>query len=188
MVVDRDSANWRLFGGGGLLVGGLLWLIGAGVSFAGYGAVSTWVQVIGVLVVGVALFLVAFGQTGSNGAVGASVSGKAALVGFGIGWLVVGLLWALAAGGVAGPAVLRYVAVVLVVVAGILSAVAVYRRGVARGAARWILALPVAWGIVWAVQELGWASFLAAAVVSAVLGALYAVTGLLYLLNSRSVG
>jgi|GEM_PF-1719905 len=188
MVVDRDSANWRLFGGGGLLVGGLLLLIGAAVYFTGYGPVSTWVQVIGVLVIGVALFLVAFGQTGSNGAVGADVFGKAALVAFGIGWLVAGLLWALAAAGVAGPLALDYIAVALVVVAGILSAVAIYRRGVARGAARWALALPVAWGIVWAIHQLGWVSFLGSAVISVVLGALYAVTGLLYLLNSRTIG
>lgn len=25
--IDKDTANWRLFGGGGLLVGGLLWTI-----------------------------------------------------------------------------------------------------------------------------------------------------------------
>jgi hypothetical protein len=188
MVVDRESANWRLFGGGGLLVGGLLWLIGAAVYFSGLASLATWIQVIGVLVVGVGLFLVAFGQTGSNGAVGAGVFGKAALVAFGIGWLIVGLLRALAAAGVAAPVALGTIAVVLVVVGGIHSAVAIYRRGVARGAARWILALPVAWGIVWALHQLGWAAFLADAVISIVLGALYAVAGLLYLLNSRSIG
>lgn len=188
MVVDKDSANWRLFGGGGLLVGGLLWLIGAAVSLTSLTSVATWVQVIGVLLVGIALFLVAFGQTGSNGAVGASVFGKAVLVAFGLGWIVVGLLWALAAGGVAGPVVLSYIAVALVVVAGILSAIAIYQRGVAKGAARWIIALPVVWGIVWAIHELGWVAFLGAAVISIVLGALYAVTGLLYVLNSRTIG
>ena len=60
VTVDRDSANWRLFGGGGLAIGGLLWLIAVIVTAVQAGPISSWLWIIGVTVVGVALFFVAF--------------------------------------------------------------------------------------------------------------------------------
>lgn len=185
MVVDKDSANWRLFGGGGLLLGGLLWVVGVILEAAGVAAVSGWIVIVALFVLGIALFLVAFGETGSNGAVGASVFGKVVLVAFGLGWILFGLISLLGAIGVSAPTVLGTIAAVLVVVGGILSTFAIYQRGVARGIAKWIIALPVAWGILWIIHVLGWVSFLGAAVLAGVLGALYAVTGVLYLLNRR---
>src|SRR5688572_16009871 len=66
--VTERSANWRLFGGGGLLVGGLLLLLAALLPLAGTpAAVTFWLGVVGILLVGIALFFVAFGETGSNG-------------------------------------------------------------------------------------------------------------------------
>ncbi|CAN5609194.1 hypothetical protein BH10ACT7_BH10ACT7_26530 [soil metagenome] len=187
-TVDKDSANWRLFGGGGLLVGGLLWLIAVIVGIAAPGnVVATWISIIGVLLVGVALFLVAFGETGSNGAVGASLFGKLVLVAFGLGWVVFGLVWLLAAVGVAAPSVVGLIAGVLVVVGGILSTFAIWQRHVARGAARWIIAVPVILGILFVISALGWVvitGWWLPALVS--LG--FLVTGLLYLLNRKDIG
>jgi hypothetical protein len=186
-TVDKDSANWRLFGGGGLLVGGLLWLIAELVNLAGAASVGTWIGIVGVLLVGVALFLVAFGETGSNGAVGASVFGKIALVVFGVGWVLYGLVWLLAAIGVAAPDVLKTIAGVLVVLGGLFSAFIIYQRNVARGAARWVLFAPVLWGVLFVIAALGWVS-LTGWWLGAILGLLFAITGLLYLLNRKDVG
>jgi hypothetical protein len=185
MAVDSRSANWRLFGGGGLVLGGLLWFLGVVLTAIGAGPMGAWLSIVGVLVVGVALFLVAFGQTGSNGAVGASVFGKVALVAFGIGWILFDFIALLATLTIAGPDVLLYVAVALVIGGGVLAAIAIFRRGVARGIARWVIAVPVAWGVVWAIHALGWVSLIDPAILAGVLAALYAVTGLLYLLNRK---
>ena len=54
-TVSKDSANWRLFGGGGLLVGGLIWLIGEILKYAGQMGVASWLEAIGVIVVGVVI-------------------------------------------------------------------------------------------------------------------------------------
>lgn len=187
-TVDKESANWRLFGGGGLLVGGLLWLIGVIVAQAGAATAGLWVGVIGTLVVGIALFFVAFGETGSNGAVGASGLGKVALVVFGAGWVIYAITLLLGALGVASPDILAKIAAVLIIVGGVVSALAIYQRKVAHGAARWVLFAPVLLGIVWAIAgPLGWVSF-GGWWLGAVLAALFAITGLLYLLNRKDVG
>lgn len=185
MVVDKDSANWRLFGGGGLLVGGLLGVIAVIIGAAGAATVGAWIGVVGTLLIGIALFFVAFGETGSNGAVGGSVFGKIVLVGFGLGWILYGAIGLLGLLGISAPSVLGLVAAVLVVVGGVLSAVAVYQGGVARGLAKWIIALPVVWGIVLVLHQLGWVSVLGATVLTGVLAVLFAITGLLYLLNRK---
>lgn len=187
MAVDKDSANWRLLGGGGLLAGGVLWLVGALVGLAAPGPIGGWLAVIGAIVVGVALLFVAFGQTGSNGAVGADLFGKIAFVAFGLGWILFGVLGLLAAIGVAAPSVLAIIAGVLVVLGGLFSAFAVFRRGVARGAARWILFLPVLWGVLYVIVALGWVA-LSGWWLAGVLALLFAITGLLYLLNRKDVG
>src|SRR5690606_2543555 len=88
MTVDKDTANWRLYGGGGLLVGGLLWLVGLILSgVAGMPDVGRWVIVVGVVVVAIGFFLVGYGQTGSNGAVGNNVMGKVGLWAAALGFL-----------------------------------------------------------------------------------------------------
>jgi hypothetical protein len=187
VAVDRDSANWRLFGGGGLLFGGVIWLAGAVVSIAAPGPIGPLLSVIGVIVVGVALFFVAFGQTGSNGAVGASGVGKTWLVLHGVGYVALAVALLLAAVGVSGFGILAIVSGVLIIVGGLLSAYAVYQREVAQGAAKWVLFVPAVIGAVFAVTtlfqllSLGPWPFL-------VLGLAFAVTGLLYLLNSRKIG
>lgn len=187
-TVDKDSANWRLFGGGGLLVGGLLWLIAAIVGYAAPGPIGLWLGLIGVLVVGIALFFVAFGETGSNGAVGASGLGKVALVVFGAGWVIYAVTLLLGALSVTSLDIVAKIAAVLIIVGGVVSALVIYQRNVAHGAARWVLFAPVLIGIVWAIAgPLGWVSF-GGWWLAAVLAALFAVTGLLYLLNRKDVG
>lgn len=187
MAVDKDSANWRLFGGGGLLVGGILWLLGTVVGLAAPGPIGGWLSLIGVLIVGIALFFVAFGQTGSNGAVGASIFGKVVLVVFGLGWILYGLMALLAAVGVALPSILVPIAGLFIVVGGVLSAVAIYQRGVAKGAARWAIILPVLVSILFVLVLLGWVA-LTGWWLAALLAALYALTGLAYLFNKTNIG
>jgi hypothetical protein len=187
-TVDRDAANWRLFGGGGLLVGGLLWLIATLVALSGATAVAGWTGIAGLLVVGVALFFVAFGETGSNGAVGASFFGKIALVLFGLGYVLLAVIALLSAVGVINtPDILTRTAAVLVIVGGVLSAYSVFQRRIARGAARWILFVPALVGVIWAIVLLGWISF-GSWWLGAILATSFLVTGLLYLLNRKEIG
>jgi len=146
---------------------------------------------VGILVVAIALCFVAFGETGSNGAVGASVFGKIVLVGLALGWLVFTVLQITAAIGLSSPAPLKYVAGMLVIAGGILSTFAIYERGVARGAARWVLAVPTLFSILWVIITFGWidVSFTAFDTIAGlVLSLAYVGTGVLYLLNRRDVG
>lgn len=190
-TVNRESANWRLFGGGGLIVGGLLWLIGQVLIFASISVVPPFVVAVGILVIAIALFFVAFGETGSNGAVGASLFGKIVLVGLGLGWVIFAILQITAAIGLSSPAGLKYAAGILVVAGGVLSTFAIYERGVARGAARWVLAVPTVISIAWVIIAFGWidVSFTPIdTIVGLVLSLAYAATGVLYLLNRKDVG
>jgi hypothetical protein len=191
-TVSRESANWRLFGGGGLIVGGLLWLIGQALILASVSVVPPFVVAVGLLVIALGLVLVALGETGSNGAVGASLFGKVVLVALALGWLMFTVLKVTVAIGVSPPRVLEYIAGVLVVGGGILSTFAIFDRRVARGAARWALAVPTVISVLWVIIAFGWVggdefgSF--DAIVGLLLALAYAATGLLYLLNRRDVG
>ena len=190
-TVNRESANWRLFGGGGLIVGGLLWLLGQVLIFAALSVVPPFVVAVGILVVAIALFFVAFGETGSNGAVGASLFGKIVLVALGLGWAVFAVLQVTASIGLSSPAALEYVGGILVIAGGVLSTFAIYERRVARGAARWVLAVPTVVSILWVIIAFGWIDVTWSpfdTIVGLLLSAAYAVTGLLYLLNRRDVG
>jgi len=180
--VSTRTANWRLFGGGGLIVGGILLTLHVVLVQAGILALGPWLFVIALLVIAVALALVAFGETGSNGAVGKYVIGKVALVVYAAGFLLFAVNAATALG-----SVVVAIAALLVVAGGLLSAYAIYQKGVAKGAARWFLFLPAVIGALWAVGiafvaalQLWWLGLL--------LGMLLAVTGALYLLNSRKFG
>jgi hypothetical protein len=190
-TVNRETANWRLFGGGGLIVGGLLWLIGQVLVLAAVSVVPAFVVAVAILVISVALFFVAFGETGSNGAVGASLAGKVVLVVLALGWLFFVVLGVTEAIGLSSPSVLKYLAGTLVVAGGILSTFAIYQRGIARGAARWVLAVPTVISIVWAILAFGWIGGEFSSIdtiVGVLLAVAYAATGLLYLLNRREVG
>lgn len=185
--IDKDTANWRLFGGTAVLIGGVIWLIGELLSLANLGQVSLWLAAIGVLLVGIGFFFVAFGQTGSNGAVGASLVGKLALVALGLGWVLHAAGVIFGSFGIAFPPVLLYIIGVLVILGGLFGAFIIYGRGVARGAAKWVLFLPVLWSILFFISSFGWVG-LSGWWLGAVLAALLAITGLLYLLNRKDVG
>ena len=190
-TVNRESANWRLFGGGGLIVGGLLWLVAQVLIFASVSVVPPFVVAVGILVVAIALFFVAFGETGSNGAVGASLFGKIVLVTLGLGWAVFAVLQVTSSIGLSSPSALEYVGGILVIAGGVLSTFAIYERGVARGAARWVLAVPTVISILWVIIAFGWIDVTWSSfdtIVGLLLAAGYAATGLLYLLNRRDVG
>ena len=180
--VSTRTANWRLFGGGGLILGGLLFTLHVVLAQAGIPTLGPWLFVISLLVLAVALVLVAFGETGSNGAVGKYLLGKVALVVYAAGFLLFAVNAATALG-----SVVVTIAALLVIVGGLLSAYAIYQKHVAKGAARWFLFLPAVIGALWAIGiafvaalQLWWLALL--------LALLLAITGALYLLNSRKIG
>lgn len=183
--VNERTANWRLFGGGGLLVGGALALVGVLLNMASLADVGVWLTIIGWALIGVALFFVAFGQTGSNGAVGASGWGKAVLVIAGLAALVTALFVLLAVLGIALPEVLWTVVVIVFAAALLLSAIAIFGRGVAKGIAKWALFVPAIAAVLLAVDV--FAPINASSWIDIVFTATIALTGLFYLLNKLDV-
>lgn len=181
-IISGRTANWRLFGGGGLIVGGLLWAVHAILVMFGVLALGQWLFVVALILIAVGLVLVALGETGSNGAVGRWMLGKIALIAFAAGFFFVALNAA-----AQFDVLVSKIAGVIIVVAGIAAAYAVFRKAVAHGAARWFLFVPVAASIPWVigfftpdVYPVWW--------IPLVLAVLLGLTGGLYLLNSRKIG
>ena len=74
-----------------------------------------------------------------------------------LGWVLFAVLARHSRPSASGPRrCSRTIAGILVVVGGILSTFAIYQRGVARGAARWVLAVPTVVAILWVIIEFGW--------------------------------
>ncbi len=181
--VDKDTANWRLFGGGGLLVGGLLWLLAVILGQAGVGAdVVKWLGIIGLIVVAIGFFLVAWGQTGSNGAVGKNMLGKVGLWAAAVGTL----LWALLpVFGVAVADTWGWVVAALIVVGTLLAAVVIMQNGTARGLAKWAMWAVFLLALLYFLGTIASVSALASWVVGLVFAIVVALTGLIYLLNKK---
>lgn len=183
--VTERTANWRIFGGGGMLAGGLLWLIALIVAAAGAGGpLAGWLTTIGFLLLGASGFFLAFGQTGSNGVVGGSVLGKLGFVAFGVGFLLLGLIPLLAGFGTALPAGTATFALVLIVIGGIIGAVVTYQKGVARGVARWFFAVPVVLSVVWLLVTAGLLA-ITGNILPLLVALAFSLAGLLFLLNRR---
>lgn len=180
--VNERTANWRIFGGGGLVLGGLLWLIVTLVAVGG--VLDTWLRIIAFVALAVAGFMLAFGQTGSNGIVGGSVLGKLGFTAFGIGFALLALVPLLGVAGVALPAGLATVGIVLIAIGGVIGAIVTYQKGVARGVARWIFFVPAVIAVVWMLTTLGLVA-LAGNVLTILLALAYALAGVAFLLNRR---
>lgn len=186
--VNERSANWRLLGGGGLLLGGLAVTVSAIAWAVGALDVGFWANVIGVLLIGVALFFVAFGETGSNGAVGASSAGKISLVIAGGSAIVFAVLGILGAFGVATPTLLTQIFLILFVVFLLISAIVIYGRGVAKGIAKWALIVPALVGIIWIIDSFTGFTAQGFPWVSLLFGITTLLTGLFYLFNKADIG
>lgn len=183
-TVDKDTANWRLYGGGGLLVGGLLWLVGLILSAAaGMPDVGRWVIVIGIVVIAVGFFLVGYGQTGSNGAVGNNVMGKVGLWAAALGFLAWALLPLFGIGG----DWLGWLVLILVGLGSLLAAVIILQKGVARGLAKWMMFLVAVLAIVFLLGSFGVVALGADVlqILGYVFAAVVALTGLVYVLNKK---
>lgn len=172
-TVRSDHGTWRTLAGSGLLAGGLLWLVSI---LASAGVVSIWMGILAFFLVGLSLFVMAFGLTGSGGAVGTSVLGKIALVVYGIGWILLGL-----AGMLSLPAIVGAIAGNIIIFGGLLSAYFVFSAGIARGAERWSLFLPAVWGTMFIAGSFLELTLSPLELVPAILAALLAFTGATYL-------
>lgn len=174
--VTSRTANWRLFGGSAILVASILWIIA--LLLPGL----NWLLALALLILAAGLVIVAFGQTGGNGAVGKYVLGKVALVLFAAGYvlLAINALYPL-------PSIALVLAGLLIIIAGLVSAWAIHHKAVAKGAARWILFIPA---VVGAIVYLGLvsANLAVAPWITYVLAITWGITGALYLLNDRKIG
>ena len=174
--VTARTANWRLFGGSALVIAAVLWLLGYMTP-----ALPLLVP-FSFIVLAAGLVILAFGQSGGNGAVGKDVLGKVALVAYAAGWVILAVVRL----GIA-PTAFVTLAAILIVVAGPLSAWIIYKRRIAKGAAGWIMFLPTIVAAIWALASLAPSISLPALVVLLV-PILFGVTGALYLLNDRRLG
>lgn len=174
--VTARTANWRLFGGSALLIAGILWVL------AYFIGTLPWLLALAFLILAAGLVIVAFGQTGGNGAVGDYMVGKVALIVYAAGFaiLAIGQLVAL-------PSIAWVFAGLFILGGGLVSAWAIYKKGVAKGAARWILFVPAVVGAIWALSLIT-ASLALPVWFALILAILFAVTGALYLLNDRKLG
>lgn len=182
--VNKDTANWRLYGGGGLLVGGLLWLLTVILAQTGTsGGIMTWIWTIGLIIVAIGFFLVGWGQTGSNGAVGNSVLGKVGLWAAAVGTL----LWALLplfGTAVAGTA-WGWIVAILIVIGTLLAAIAIMQKSVARGLAKWAMFVVFLLALLYFLGVAAGVASLASWVIALLFALVVTITGLLYLLNRR---
>lgn len=173
--VTARTANWRLFGGAALGIGGVLWL-----AFQLIGN-QLWILTLAYLALAAGLVILAFGQSGGNGAVGKYVVGKVALIVYAAGWVLLALATL-----VALPSGSSIIAGLAIIAGGLVAAWAVYKERVAKGAARWILFLPAGAGALWALQLLG-LNF-GVPLLGSLVAILFIVAGVLYLLNDRKLG
>lgn len=182
-TVDKNSANWRLYGGGGLLIGGILWLLAIILGQAGVsGDVTKWIGIIGLIIVAIGFFVLAWGQTGSNGAVGKNALGKIGLWAAAIGTL----LWAiLPIFGVMVAGTWGWVVAILVVVGTLLAAIAIMQKGVAKGLGKWAMFLVFLLALLYFLGVVGGVAALASWVIGLIFAIVVALTGLIYLLNRK---
>lgn len=175
--VTSKTANWRLFGGSALIIAAIVWLIALAVT------APAWVLALAWIILAAGLVIVAFGQTGGNGAVGKYVLGKVALVVFAAGWVLLAIdkLYPL------GAIVLVFAAL-FIIVGGLVSAWAIERKSVAKGAAQWVLFLPAVVGAIWVAGLLSPMLAVTGSWLEWALAILFGITGALYLLNDRKLG
>lgn len=180
--ITSRTANWRLFGGIGLIVGGLLWTLHIVLVQARLLATGPWIFLVALLVIAVALVPLAFGETGSNGIVGNYTLGKLALAIYAAGFVLFAVNGAASLGDVVVA-----IAAALLIIGGLVSAYAIYRKRVAKGAARAFLFLPALVGTLWAIG-VAWAPALSLWGIQIAFALLLAIAGGLYLVNSRRIG
>jgi hypothetical protein len=175
--VTSRTANWRLFGGSALIIAAILWIIAIIASPTGWLLALAWI------VLAAGLVIVALGETTGNGAVGKYVPGKIALIVFAAGWLILAInqLYAL-------PSIVIIIAALFIIVGGLFSAWAIYRKSVAKGAARWFMFVPAIVGAIVFLPVVITTLGAAPAYLSFVLAVLFGITGALYLLNDRKIG
>lgn len=181
--VNKNTANWRIYGGGGLLLGGVLWMLAIILGQAGSaGDLAKWLGVIGLIIVAIGFFILGWGQTGSNGVVGDSALGKVGLWAAALGTLLWALLplFGVALAGGAG-----WLVAILVVVGTLLAAIAIMQKGIARGLAKWAMFLVFLLALLYFLGVVGGVATLASWVIALIFAIVVALAGLLYVLNKR---
>jgi len=154
MNSGTSAPRWQSWGGGGVLAAAVL----QGTGLVGYYLTSVRAPALAVVIAGgfallaatallLATFPLALGTTRTNGIVGASQTGRIALIATGVfvllarvttlGFFMVGFPFA---GGIAQTA---DALAILAVITGAVASVVIWRSGIATGAARWSLALAV---------------------------------------------
>jgi hypothetical protein len=159
--------------GGALLIGTAL-----------FPSADGYVVILSLLLSGFALSGIAFLML-ARGAAGTLTWGRVAFIIAGVGLLAMAAPFAIFLAGIEPPFGLVFgVAGPVLALAMIVSAIAVIRGGAVTGVARWILLAPAAWAVV---ETLGSYGLLPEATewVDAVLGALFVIAGIAYLLSQR---
>jgi len=178
-IVNKSTANWRLFGGGGLAIGGFLYALAYLLNKDGDKDVF-WMWVISLAIIGIGFFFVGYGETGSNGAVGGSSTGKLALFITAGLFLLSALLDILVHNGSDVDSSIFDVIQIATIVALAWSALEISNKNVAKGNAAIVLFVVAAWAAFIQIMDwsdnLDWWQFF-------VYGLTILGTGILYVLN-----
>lgn len=180
--VSTTKMGWRRIGGGGLVLGAVLWAASLLLGLGSEGSLQFALTGLTFVVLGLAVLAVGLGPAGAGGAVGRSTFGRVSAGGFGVGWVLAGLFLLLADFGILADAgqVVTVIVGVLIAVGGILTAIAIYRAGVATAISRWILFAPAIWGVLWVLSSQGLVS-IGGAWLYWIFAILWAAAGLVYL-------
>lgn len=180
-VSGSERFSWRRLGGGGIALGGALWMIASLVAFIAFGTAVLALTYAGVLLVGAGLHFLVTGERGSRGAAGSSTWAWIAVETYAAGYLILGFTALIASIGVGLPEILPILAAVLIVVGGPAAAFGIFFSRVVSGVPRWLMFAPAFWGIVNLLALFG-LSPVNGSLLPAVLGALFVITGLAYLI------
>lgn len=178
--INSSTANWRLYGGGGLILGGALWALAALLGKSSSDGVWLWLTIIAIAIVGAAFFFVGYGETGSNGAVGGEDTGRLALFVLAGLFLLRALLSLLVRQDVNVSSTVFDLVQLATVLVLFWAAFEIYRKGVAKGLAQVALFAVAAWALIvqildWSNEYGWWTAFLLALTIT--------FTGAVYLRN-----
>ncbi|MFC4242904.1 hypothetical protein ACFOYW_05935 [Gryllotalpicola reticulitermitis] len=185
---ESTLTTWRAYGGGGLLIGGFLWLVAVIVCqlASSTDTAFRWVELVGLIVVGLGFIVLAIGRSGSNRIVGKNLVGKIALWVAAFGFLVWGI-WDIVTRSFPDatklPDIAQWIIAIAIFVGTVVAAVTIQWRGVAGPIGKWALYAVALLALLFLLLPLFSVTGLGVWWVGFIFAIITALTGLAYFLN-----
>lgn len=196
-VDPRLSARpiWRSYGGGGLILGGVVllaatlveWAYGAGEGKDGVLGMTYGIAFLVALVVLAAATLpLALGTTGRDGIVRGSTLGRIGLIGYGVAFLGAQIAYLYMSFTTVDASAVNLVLSIVQTLCAILAVVAIVRARVVSGVARWSFLVSVVIGVVAGISSNAGAPFEAVMIGFCISAASIAFVGATYLFSAEA--